>query len=426
MNNSNRVQNIFISDGSAMVANDTVLSTANVASGKIGVFGPDMKALNPAGGDTIGTAPYIYIVESKTATDGTAYIKRSMKIDGAGVKSFTGSSYIPAKRNVWTIGHNRDTGVGTIEVANSTNYNYSIRFKNDKFMYSERPEMLNVNFTSASAATQLTIATQITSTINSSSFRTQIQAVVIGDGTGIYGLTNATDYGVEIWSKPINQFTNSTYTPNQVYFSVHVNDESGFGTSTTCTEIQAPGFGTGIYNQVRTMERKDMAFEGGNLNLRQWPIPELDYSSTSTLTLSAAIGINVAGNTGEDTVTFSSSVAAVLRAGEQVEIDGVNYEIKYFVSTTVAVLTSVLTTTFGASDVCKVRTKYDLVIIEFDDTVNTAIGTTVTANKSVVIAVPALDTGDAYSGISAAGQDVLDILNAWMITTPYRLPNITI
>lgn len=423
MNNINRVQNIFISDGNAFPANDAALTT--VTSGQIGIFGADMKALNPAGGDTIGSQPYIYLVEGKTDTSGTFYIKRSMKIDGLNVINYSGTSYVPPKRNVWAIGHNRKTGVGTIEVANSTNYNFAIGFKNDKWMYSERPENFNVNFTSTASATQLSIATQITNAINNGAFRSQVIAITVGDGTGLYGLTGATDYGVEITARDVNQFSNSTYTSNMVYFVTTVNDASGFGTTTTCTELQAVSFGSGTFNQVRIIEKKDFAYEGGNVNLRQWPIPELDYSSTSTLTLSAAITPTVAGTTGEDTVTFSATVAAILRAGEKVELDGVNYEIKYFVSSTVAVLTSLLTTT-PTTGAAKVRTKYDLVNIEFNDTISGPTGSVAVANKSVLIAVPALDTGDAYNGISAAGQDVLDILNAWMITTPKRFANITI
>lgn len=421
--NLNRVQNIFVSDGTALPVNNAAITA--MTAGQVGIFGADMTALNPAGGDTITTQPSIYLYEKKTTTSGTSYYKKSMRIDGANVISYQAESYTPAKREVWTIGHNRDTGVGTIAVSNSTNYNFSIRFKNDKWLYSCKPEMLNVNFTSAAAATQLTIATQITNAINNSSFGDIVEAITIGDGTGVYGLTAATDYGVEITAKDVNQFSSTTYTPNHVYFSVHVNDASGFSTTTTCTQIQAFTYGVGTFAQVRNLESINYQYEGV-LNRRQWPIPELDYSSSSSYVLSAAIGVNVAGTTGEDTVTFSSTVAAILRAGEKVQIDSVNYEIKYFVSTTVAVLTSPLLSTFVASDVCKVRVQYDLINIDFNDAINGPTGVIAVSNKSVMIAVPALDAGDAYSGISAAGQDFLDILNAWMITTPRAFANVSI
>jgi hypothetical protein len=430
MNNLNTVQNVFISDGTALPANNAAVSS--VTDGKIGIYGSDWTALNPAGGDTITTQPSIYVVEAKTESDGALVLKKSMKIDGTSVIRYHGESYAAAKREVWSIGHSRLTNTGTIEVNNDTNYNFSIRFKNDKFLYSERPELFNVNFTSATSATQLSIATQIASAINNGPFRSQVTAIVVGDGTGVYGVTGATDYGVEITAKDVNQFSSTTYTPNLVYFSVHVNDASGFESTTTCTQIQAFDPGVGTYAQVYTMENKAFGAEGV-LNRRQWPIPVLDYSASSSYVNSAVIGINTTGTAGEDQVTFASTIAAILKPGDKVEIDGVNYEIKYIkgngTGTTggnEVVLTSVLLTSPGTADVTKLRVQYDLVTIEFNDSINTPTGIVATANKSVVIASPALDAGDAYNGVSAASQDLMDILNAWMTTTPGAFANIAI
>lgn len=430
MNNLHRVQNVFISDGTALPANNAAISSVN--AGKIGIYGADMTALNPAGGDTITTQPYIYIIEGKTDSDSVNYIKRSMKIAGTSVIGYKGQSYTAAKREVWAIGYNRKTAAGSISVNNSTNYNFSIRFKNDKFNYSERPEVLNVNFTSAATATQLSIATQIANAINNSSFSTNVVAIVTGDGTGVYGVTGATNYGVEITAKDISQMLTTTYTLNQVYFSVHVNDASGFGTGSTCTQIQAFDPGVGTYNQVYNMENYAFAYEGVT-NRRLWPIPALDYSSSSSMINSAVIGINTTGTAGEDQVTFASTIAAILKPGDKVEIDSVNYEIKYIKgngtgvgAANAVVLTSVLLSSPSAADVTKLRVKYDLVTIEFNDVVNTDTGVVAVANKSVVIASPALDAGDAYNGVSAASQDLMDILNAWMTTTPGAFANISI
>lgn len=424
MNNLNRVQNLFISDGTALPVNNAAITT--VATGDIAVIGQNMLALNPAGGDTITTEPSIYLVEGKTTTAGDFYVKRSMKIDGANVLSYSAKSYSPDVRNTWSIGYSRKAAAGTIEVNNDTNYNFSIRFKNDKWNYSERPEMFNVNFTSALAATQLSIATQIASAINNGAFRTNVTAIVVGDGTGVYGVTSATNFGVEITSKDVNQFSATTYTPNQVYFSAHVNDASGFGTTTTCTEAQAFKYGSGTYNQIRTLEKKCMAYEGGNINLRQWPIPELDYSSTSAYLLSSAVvATTVTGTIAEDKVTFSADVSAIIRPGEKVELGGVNYEIKYFISTTVAILTSVLTAGLAAAAI-KLRMKYDTVVIEFNDTINGPTGAVAVANKSVIIAVPAIDAGSAYNTLSTAGTNLKAILDGWMTTTPRAFANISI
>lgn len=420
-NNLHRVQNIFISDGSALPANDAAITA--VVDGQIGIFGRDMKALNPAGGDTITTQPSIYIVQGKTDTNGTFYVKKSMKIDGGSVLRYEGASYAAAKREVWSIGYSRATATGSIVVNNDTAYQFSIVFKNYKWLYSERQETLRVNFTSAVSATQLTIATQITSAINNSAYKSQIKAVTVGNGTGAYGLTGATNYGVEIWALDVNQMLNTTYTLNQVYFQVAVNDATGFET-TQCAQIQAFDPGVGTYNQVYNMENKDFQYEGV-LNRTTWPIPVLDYSASSTLIPSVAIAETANTTIGSDLVTFSLTVAAKLAAGDKVSIDGVAYEIKYFIDSTHAVLTTVATTT-NATGAVLLKVKYDLVTIEFNDAINGPTGTVAVANKSVVIAVPALDSGDAYDGVSAAGQDVMDILNAWMASTPLALANISI
>lgn len=420
-NNTNRVQQIFISDGTALPANNA--DTTSVTAGKIGIYGQDMLALNPAGGDTITTQPYIYIMESKTDSNGVGYLKRTGRIDGANIISYTAKKYAAEKRSVWSIGHSRLTGVGTIEVNNDTDYKFAIRFKNDKQLYSERPEVLSVLFTSSSTATQLSIATQITSAINNSAYRGQIKAVTVGDGTGVYGLTGATDYGVEIWGLDVPLNLSTTYTHNQVYFSVSVLDASGFGTTSTCTEIQAMDPGNGTYAQVYQMENFDLGTEGV-LNRRQWPIPSFDYSASSTY-LSGTTGLTATIVLNSDLVVFSGAVAGILSAGDKVTIDSVNYEIKYLTSATDAVLTTPITTPSGAGKTSLVRVKYDLINIEYNDAINTPTGVVAIANKSVVIAVPAIDNGGAYSSKSAAEQDVIDILDAWMATTPRAFAAIT-
>ena len=420
-NNTNRVQQIFISDGTALPIDNA--ATSAVTAGKIGIYGQDMLALNPAGGDTITTQPYIYIMESKTDSNGVGYLKRTGRIDGANVISYTAKKYAAEKRSVWSIGHSRLTGVGTIEVNNDTDYKFAIRFKNDKQLYSERPEVLSVLFTSAAVATQLSIATQITSAINNSAYRGQIKAVTVGDGTGVYGLTGATDYGVEIWGLDVPLNLSTTYTHNQVYFSVSVLDASGFGTTSTCTEIQAMDPGNGTYAQVYQMENFDLGTEGV-LNRRQWPIPSFDYSASSTY-LSGTTGLTATIVLNSDLVVFSGAVAGILSAGDKVTIDSVNYEIKYLTSATDAVLTTPITTPSGAGKTSLVRVKYDLINIEYNDAINTPTGVVAIANKSVVIAVPAIDNGFAYSSKSAAEQDVIDILDAWMATTPRAFAAIT-
>lgn len=423
MNNLQRVQNIFISNGSATPAGGSAITS--VTPGVIGVYGTGMAALTA--GNTVSTSTNtgaIYMVEGKTDASGVSYVKRSSKIDGMSILTYQAESYAPAQRQVWSIGFNRATSAGLIEVNNDVNYNFSIRFKNDKWLYSERPELLNINFQSSSTATQLSIATQVANSINNSAYKKQVVAIVVGDGTGVYGVTGASNFGVEITAKDVDQFFNSTYTPNKVYFSVQVNDATGFGTSTTCTEIQAFDPGVGTYDQIYMLENKCFGYEGV-ANRRQWPIPVLDYSASSSYVLSAAIVPTVTGTIGEDKVTFSATVAAILRAGEKVELGGVNYEIKYFISSTVAVLTSVLVAGLVAA-AAKVRYQYDVITVEYNDAINTPTGVVAVANKSAVIAMPAIDAGGAYSSTSAIGTAILAILNPWMASTAKAPANVSL
>lgn len=423
MNNLQRVQNIFISNGSATPAGGSAITS--VTPGVIGVYGTGMAALTA--GNTVSTSTNtgaIYMVEGKTDASGVSYVKRSSKIDGMSILTYQAESYAPAQRQVWSIGYNRATSAGLIEVNNDVNYNFSIRFKNDKWLYSERPELLNINFQSSSTATQLSIATQVANSINNSAYKKQVVAIVVGDGTGVYGVTGASNFGVEITAKDVDQFFNSTYTPNKVYFSVQVNDATGFGTSTTCTEIQAFDPGVGTYDQIYMLENKCFGYEGV-ANRRQWPIPVLDYSASSSYVLSAAIVPTVTGTIGEDKVTFSATVAAILRAGEKVELGGVNYEIKYFISSTVAVLTSVLVAGLVAA-AAKVRYQYDVITVEYNDAINTPTGVVAVANKSAVIAMPAIDAGGAYSSTSAIGTAILAILNPWMASTAKAPANVSL
>jgi hypothetical protein len=428
MNNLNRVKSIFISDGTALPANNAQISA--VTSGKVGIYGTDMLALDPTGVDTITTQPAIYIVEGKTDSLGNSYVKRSTKIDGASVISYQADVYSPAKRETWALGYSRSAAAGTIEVNPDTTYNYTIRFKNDKFIYSERPEVLNVSFTSSTTATQLSIATQIASSINNSSFKKNVVAIVVGDGSSILGLTSASNYGVEITSKDVEQFINTTYTLNQVYFSVHVNDTTGFGTTTTCTQIQAFAYGTGTYNQVYALENKCFGTEGV-MNRRQWPIPVLDYSSNSTLALSSNLSATVSGTAGDDKVTFSGTVyspgmTVIVRPGEKVTLGGVNYEIKYFINATVAILTSTIVAGGLSGSTAQVRYKYSSINIEFNDAINTPTGVVAMANKAVSIPVPTITAGGAYNSHSQAAIDLKALLDYWMLSTPRAFSGITI
>ncbi len=438
-----RVTNLFVGNGSALPANNAAPTPATIA--RLGIFGSDMQALNPAGGDTVSTAGGDAITFFQELANGD--LKKSMALKGGSVTSAKARHYVPNRRQVCYIGYRRAAVVdgvttaatGSIEVNNSTEYNFGIRFKWDKTFYSERPEVLNLTFTSAAAATQSNIADQIVSAINSSAYGSQpsgvkcVKAVKVGDGTGAHGLTAATNFGVEVWGLAVNQFTTSTYKPIYVNFSVFVNDASGFGTVTTAGEIQSKSEGVGTYAQVSNMENYLAQFDGVS-NRRMWPAQTVTLSSSATPVDSAnvaAAATSATGNVsavavGDDTITVATSTAGI-RPGELILVNSVAYEVMYVISTTVLRLVDTATAIYAGGAALKVQYLYNIINIEFADKSFTA-GPDVTseARKSIVIATPAIDAAAAdpfdrtvdSADTSAEAIDLLDVLNAWLATTP--------
>lgn len=419
-----KVTNIFVGNGSALEANVTTLTP-----GKLGVFKADQSALGAAQPYIASTATEA-IQFSETFADGS--FKKSMWINGSSVKTARFEKYAPAAREVWAIGYNRKAAAGSIEVNNSTAYTFSIIFKNDKSLYSERPETLRVTFTSAIAATQLTIATQIAAAINNSGFKSLVEAKVVGNGTGAYGLTGATNYGVEITAKDIEQFASSTYKENRVYFSCHVDDSTGFET-TVCAQIQANSYGNGTYKSVYNKENFDYQYEG-LVNRRLWPAQSAKLNVVSTGYLSANVAAaattptgNVTTVLGEDVVTVATSTAG-LRAGEIIDINGVAYEVKYIISSTKFVITIPATANYGAAANIKVRYFYDVLVLTFEDaSFTTGADVQSMAQKAVYIATPGLDAGSAdpfdranldTGGFSTEGVALLTNVGAWLAGTP--------
>lgn len=439
--NTHKVSEIFIGGGAALD-----IATTNIAgiTKQLGIVGKDM-IVPSLSASTITLAPSLFIVNKLANGD----LKRSFEIKGTSVSGYKGEKYRPAAREVWGLGYQRGyrtnqdvTGTyvaasGAITVNNSTQYDFTVRFKWDKQFYSERAETLRVSFTSSAAATQLSIATQITDAINNSAFGSQasgikvIKAVTIGDGTGIYGLTAATNYGVEIWGLDVNQFSNTQYAFRQVRFSVHVLDASGFET-TPCANIQKSYAGSGTYAQVYNMENYNFQYEGV-LNRVKFPIPTLAYLASSTLTLSGTVAGATTLQTGNVTTVINEDLATVtstsgLRPGEFITVNAVAYEIKHILSATKFSLTTVASVSYGAGAELKVKYGYTLFNILVDD-VTTTPGANVGqfSKKAIMIATPAIDAGDndpflntssTADNTSAEGLNVKACLDAWMATTP--------
>jgi hypothetical protein len=399
--NTRNVNEIFIGDGAALTAGAVNIGAL---TGQLSFVNQTM--ITPhATSTTISISPDLFVVNK--LADGT--LKRSFPLKGTSISSYQGESYTPATREVWSVGYSRLGLAGSIEVNNDTLYNLSVRFKWDKQFFSERPELLRISFTSAAAATQLSIANQITNLINNSAYGSQptgikvIKAVTVGNGSGVYGLTSASAYGVEMWALDVNQFANTTYKPLRVYFSAQVEDASGFGTTTTCTQIQANSYGTGTLEQVYGIENYNYQFEGV-LNRTKWPIPTLAYLTATSLTNSGTLAAFTASATiSEDKVTFSAAASTELPAGSFITLNGVAYEIKYYISTTVAILTTVMAATIAGVAVTG-KAGYDMINISVND-VTTGAGANMGmfANKAIVIASPAINTSATSMQTASTG-----------------------
>lgn len=420
MINENTKQ-IFIGDGAGPDADAT---SAGALTKQINIVGNNMKTANQ-GGQTVSTAGYNTLYFVNKYSDGT--YKYSNPIEGYNVISYKAESYAPATRCVAVIGYDRSLATGLIEVNNDTEYEFNIKFKNDKTFYSERGEFLRGTFRSTTTDTESTIATTITNLINNSSFGSQpsgikvVKAVKVGNNTGAYGLTGATHYGVEIWGLDINQFANTTYSNKLVSFTVGVNDSIGFGPTTTCTQIQGMSYGTGTYDQIYNTER-ETSFNEGRLNAKLFPIPDYKFLSSSTGTLSGTLAAFTAtGTSTEDKVTFSAAASTQLPAGSSVVFAGDTtiYKIKYWVSTTVAILDTVLVSNLLTAAVTAYAW-YDVFNIVVRD-VTTTPGANIGAfsKKVIMVAVPAIST--TATSMQARGTELLAIkntLNTWMSSTP--------
>lgn len=430
----NGVTNIFISDGTALPANNTAITS--LTAGKIGFYSVDSLMMDPSGVDTITTTDYFNVVGLNSASE----YKRSMKVPGVSTIRYEGIKYTPSARCVWTIGYNRKTAVGTINSQNSTDYSFSIEILSDKLVYSERPERFLFNFTSAASATQLTIATQIAGLINARpKCKDLISAKVIGNGTGVSGLTGATAWGVETMGLTQTQLVGS-YLNDFVNYQVNVDDSTGFDTSTTCTQIQVYIAGSGTYVNVYNIENFCYGFEGV-VNRRQYPIPTLTYSSSSSTTLSGTVAGCATTPTGNITVVISEDVAVVatattgLRPGELITINAVAYEIKYILDATHFVVTAPFSASYGAGAELKVKYLYDMYNVTFSNPLVTQGPGVINDNiQQFIIAVPAIDAGAAdpfdvtgdSADMSAGGIQIKAILNTYMNSTPKAFANIAL
>ena len=180
-------------------------------------------------------------------------------------------------------------------------------------------------------------------------------------------------------------------------------------------------YGTGTYDQIYNTER-ETSFNEGRLNARLFPIPDYKFISSSTGTLSGTLAAFTAtGTSTEDKVTFSAAASTQLPAGSSVVFAGDTtiYKIKYWVSTTVAILDTVLASSPSTAAVTAYAW-YDVFNIVVRD-VTTTPGANIGAfsKKVIMVAVPAIST--TATNMQAQGTESLAIkntLNTWMSSTP--------
>ena len=204
-----------------------------------------------------------------------------------------------------------------------------------------------------------------------------------------------------------------------MYFSAQVDDASGFGTTTTCTQIQANSYGTGTLEQVYGIENYNYQFEGV-LNRTKWPIPTLAYLTATSLFVSgniAAFTATVVANS--DLVEFTFAASTQLPAGSFLTINGVAHEIKYYIDSTHAILVNNSLVSAGGLTVIG-KAGYDIYNISIND-VTTGAGANMGmfANKAIMIASPAISGAPVTMATKSASSTAIEaVLNPYMTSTP--------
>jgi len=437
MNNLIRTSQTFVNNGTDLPAAGSTI--ASVTSGVLGVFGANQTETTAA--PTITTEPKLTLYQGNI--DGS--VKKGMTITGSSITGYKGERYTPDTRDVWVIGYNRKTATGSIQVTNDADYTYVVSLKHDKELYSERPLDFRINFHSAVSATQLTIATQIyaqaVAAKNKKTFNSDINFIIVGDGNSaaaptttvvqgvtytIYGGSGASNYGVEFTGADIPQFQNTQYRVRRPYFAVFADTSTGFGNTTTVSQINSMDTGIGTYDEVYNLENFDYGFEGV-LNRTMWPIPVLEYKTSTAFTTSAAITPTIVVVATADIATFSATVAGIIPVGQRIVI-GTSLEvveIKYFISGTVAVLTKPIVTSESGVTV-KLNMQYSVINLSFIDNVETSIGLISRAPKQIRIAFPAIDAAGAWNSISAIGISLKTLFDSYCASSPNSFAPISI
>ena len=404
---------IMIGDGTAIPS-----TFATILTGDLAIVKRDMSLL--AVGNTIADSDVIYIAQG-TASGPIL----SAPIKGTQVSRWAGEAFAPGRKQTTHIGHDRITAQ-SINVLNDTEYSIDIVLKDDKDLYSNRQLRKVYFYTSSASATATAIAqglaAQIQKDINESGEQLPLQVIVVGDGTGdrstatvggivinTHDMTAATNVGIEISGTEYTFSALKGY--NKVFFEVGL--ASGFDSTVVVANTQTMALGSGVYAQVYMKEDEGL-LNWGFTNRRLHPVAQPTRYASATGTYAASVTNGVAVVASDDEITLDAGHAAV--AGNILRITdsaaGVgSYEIKFFISTNVAVLSSAFAGTTDANADYEIFSQYDMYAITHNDdsSSGTINGQSVNPPLVTMVAIPANST-------QAANLEAL--LNPWMASTP--------
>jgi hypothetical protein len=370
--------------------------------------------------ETTTTTPSLTLVQGTT----TGNIN-STPILGNRVYRYEGSPWTASVNQISTVGYDGNTtintnlplstGAGSIPVAPNTEYTLTLNFKDKKSFFSYFRRYTTVT---GAAPTQLSIATAAATAINSDlqtngSKPGLARATVIGDGTGLNGLTGATNYGIKL----VGLFPD-------VFFSVHL--DLGWTAARNITHVENTlGVGNMSVNDYEGLDYFEKWVKGqalGVQNLIWLPanpdtyVEKAGFASATTHTTNGTA-------TSADNVISLTSVAGLV-VGQRISINGNFYKIEVIDTTNSDIrIEGTFGVAVGSGDTLIKYAFYSLVTIVhegeqeimFDNQRHSTSLTT-------IVAVPFYrDTATQAYFIT----NLLSSLNNYMNSTPFNFAPIT-
>lgn len=373
-----------------------------------------------AANETVSTTPGIRLIQG--AIKGNI---SSTYIRGNRVQSYTGAAWAPTKNQVSTVGYDGNTtvntnlpastGAGSIPVANNTEYTLTINFKEEKqfFSYFRR-----YTYVTGSSATQLSIGTAVVDLINKdlnvvSTKPGKARATLIGNGTGLNGMTGATNYGIKLVG----------LSPD-VFFSVHL-DLGWTGARKVDHVKNTLGVGNmsvNTYEGLDEFERWTKGQSEGVMN-RVWLPPTPDLYINKNGFVSAVTNTTNSTATSADNVVSLITVAGLVE-GQPISINGRFYKIERIdtVANDIRIEDS-FGVSVGSGDTILKYGFYSLVTVQHEGEQDTQYNNNKAyAPMTTVIAIPVYrDTATNTYFVT----NFLAALNTYMASTPANFAAVT-